>query len=541
MLRNVKIRTGMTLVQLLMTVILLISVCSGWWNARTSERQIGQMYQVNEKNDKLENSFNRILRIRTALAGAFNELQEGDSQRAEISLQLAAARMDEANQYYRQFAQIQMPGDWQALETKTATVFSAYRQVLDELYRSLQRGSLEQYNERNLKARVIHDEFEQVTKRFDAKLNQYAKQIMHETERRAERALWSVFLLLAIPLLLMLCCWCFISRHVLKPLSEAGEHLMHMANGDLRQKISVRSNNEMGELLRSLKKMQASRKQVVEKITHCAGQLASSAVQLSTVTQESTQSLQQQYQELELAATAVNEMTAAVADVARNAVSTSKASAQSNQLAIQSREQTRITLQEIANMNSEIHSSSEQIQTLAQQARQIGSVLDVIRAVSEQTNLLALNAAIEAARAGEAGRGFAVVADEVRSLAQRTGESTREIEQMIEGIQQGTEQAVSSMLSSTRRAQATLEATQTSSAALEDIFKALSDINERNLLIASSAEEQAQVAREVDRNLLNIRDLSSQSAGGAQQTRSASDELSRLAAELGGMIEQFTI
>ena len=190
-------------------------------------------------------------------------------------------------------------------------------------------------------------------------------------------------------------------------------------------------------------------------------------------------------------------------------------------------------------MTCEIQSSAERIQHLATEVRNIGKVLDVIRAVSEQTNLLALNAAIEAARAGEAGRGFAVVADEVRTLAYRTQESTREIEQMIGSVQTTAEGAVESMRSSTARARGTLEITQASGAVLEDIFTAIGQINERNLVIASAAEEQAQVAREVDSNLVAIRDLSAQSAAGALQTNAASHELSRLAAELSGLVGRF--
>src|SRR5690606_9863110 len=182
-----------------------------------------------------------------------------------------------------------------------------------------------------------------------------------------------------------------------------------------------------------------------------------------------------------------------------------------------------------------------QVEKLAANVRDIAQVLEVIRSIADQTNLLALNAAIEAARAGEHGRGFAVVADEVRALAHRTQQSTQEIEQMIGGIHAETDQAVSSMQNSTQRARGSLEVAQAAGAALERIASAIMGINERNLVIASAAEEQAHVAREVDRNLVNIRDLSLQSAAGANQTSAASQELSRLAVDLNGLVTRFRL
>ena len=166
-------------------------------------------------------------------------------------------------------------------------------------------------------------------------------------------------------------------------------------------------------------------------------------------------------------------------------------------------------------------------------------MLDVIRSVAEQTNLLALNAAIEAARAGDAGRGFAVVADEVRGLAKRTGESTREIESMIGSIKQGTGLTVDALQQTASRAQGTLEKAYTAGVALTEIADAVAGINERNLVIASASEEQAQVAREIDRNLASIRDLSVQTSAGAQQTSVATQELSRLAVKLNETVNRF--
>ena len=201
----------------------------------------------------------------------------------------------------------------------------------------------------------------------------------------------------------------------------------------------------------------------------------------------------------------------------------------------------RQTVDSISRLASDVTSSSSQVEQLAEQIRSISQVLDVIRSIAEQTNLLALNAAIEAARAGDAGRGFAVVADEVRALAHRTQQSTQEIEQMIGGIQQGTERAVGAMQQSTGRTSATLELAQAAGRALDEIAQAISSINERNLVIASASEEQAQVAREVDRNLVNIRDLSLQTSAGANQTSAASQELSRLAVDLNGLVARFRI
>ncbi|WP_404942773.1 methyl-accepting chemotaxis protein [Pseudomonas protegens] len=287
--------------------------------------------------------------------------------------------------------------------------------------------------------------------------------------------------------------------------------------------------------------MQASLRRTIEQIAGSATQLASASEELSAVTEEASRGVQQQNTEIEQAATAVNEMTAAVEEVARNAVSTSEASQQSTQAAREGRDRVVQTVEAIQTMAHDVQNTSVMIEGLATQGRDIGKVLDVIRAIAEQTNLLALNAAIEAARAGEAGRGFAVVADEVRALAHRTAQSTQEIEKMVAGIQNGTGEAVESMQQSNQRTQSTLELARAAGVSLEQIAESINQINERNLVIASASEEQAQVSREVDRNLVNIRDLATQSAAGANQTSAASHELSRLAVDLNAMVARFVV
>ena len=344
----------------------------------------------------------------------------------------------------------------------------------------------------------------------------------------------------AAALLTVLLAW-LLTRSIVTPLRKAVAVAETIAGGNLSKVIEDDGKDEPARLIGALAAMQANLRQTIQHIAGSATQLASAAEELSAVTEEASKGLQQQNNEIDQAATAVNEMTAAVEEVARNAVSTSEASGQSNQAAREGRDRVMETVGAIQTMTQDVQNTAAMIEGLATQGRDIGKVLDVIRAIAEQTNLLALNAAIEAARAGEAGRGFAVVADEVRALAHRTAQSTQEIEKMVAGIQNGTGEAVQSMQQSNQRTHNTLEMARAAGVALEQITQSISLINERNLVIASASEEQAQVSREVDRNLVNIRDLATQSAAGANQTSSASHELSRLAVDLNAMVARFVI
>ena len=341
-------------------------------------------------------------------------------------------------------------------------------------------------------------------------------------------------------LMTVLLAW-LLTRSIVTPLNRAVQAAETIAGGNLTKAIEIDGKDEPARLLGALSTMQDNLRKTIEQIAGSATQLGAAAEELSAVTEEASRGLQQQNNEIEQAATAVNEMTAAVEEVARNAVSTSEASNQSTQAAREGRDRVVETVDAIQTMTHDVQNTSLMIEGLATQGRDIGKVLDVIRAIAEQTNLLALNAAIEAARAGEAGRGFAVVADEVRALAHRTAQSTQEIEKMVAGIQNGTGEAVSSMQQSNQRTQSTLEMARAAGIALEQITQSIHLINERNLVIASASEEQAQVSREVDRNLVNIRDLATQSAAGANQTSAATHELSRLAVDLNAMVARFVI
>lgn len=332
-----------------------------------------------------------------------------------------------------------------------------------------------------------------------------------------------------------------LTRSIVQPLAEAVGVAEVIAGGDLTRHFQVVGSDEPARLLSALQAMQRSLRETIQGISDSSNQLASAAEELNVVTEDSTRGLHQQNHEIEQAATAVNEMTAAVDEVARNAVATSEASRESDETAQHGRQQVIRTVDSIDLLADDVTQTATEVERLAGQVRDISKVLDVIRSIAEQTNLLALNAAIEAARAGDAGRGFAVVADEVRALAHRTQQSTQEIEQMIGDVHQGTDKAVHAMQLSNERARTTLELARAAGEALDGIASAISQISERNLVIASASEEQAQVAREVDRNLVNIRDLSLQSSAGANQTSAASQELARLAIDLNNLVARFQV
>jgi methyl-accepting chemotaxis protein len=372
----------------------------------------------------------------------------------------------------------------------------------------------------------------------------FARQVAAESEKSAahyETSRTIVTLFIALAALATVALAMLLTRSIVRPLSSAVDAAESVAKGDLTRPIETHGNDEVSRLLKALATMQQNLRETLQGISGSATQLATAANELSAVTIDSTQGLQEQNNEIEQAATAVNEMTAAVEEVARNAVSTSDATRQSSQSAQLGQERVSETASAINALASDVQNTGELVQSLANQSQDIGKVLDVIRAIAEQTNLLALNAAIEAARAGESGRGFAVVADEVRALAYRTQQSTQEIEQMVQGMRSGSSQALESMQASASRAASTLVLAERAGEALVTITASVHEIHERNLVIASAAEEQAQVAREVDRNLVNIRDLSVRSAAGADQTSASSHELSQLANALQGMVRRFQL
>ena len=310
-------------------------------------------------------------------------------------------------------------------------------------------------------------------------------------------------------------------------------------NSDLTQRSDIKSRDELGTMASSFNAMLDKFQDIVRRVTGSTSQLASAAEELSAVTTQTSQSVVEQQSQTEQVATAMNEMAATVQEVAGNASSAAQAAAAGNEEAVRGQSIVSEAANAIQKLAHDVEHAATVIKKLEQDSDNIGTVVDVIKSIAEQTNLLALNAAIEAARAGEQGRGFAVVADEVRTLASRTQESTREIEGMIEQLQAGARNAVTAMEQGQAQAQTGVEQASQAAASLSAITESVSVINDMNTQIASAAEEQTAVTEEINRNVVAINQAAGQTAAGAQQTTAASDELARLASDLQALVSQF--
>ena len=334
-----------------------------------------------------------------------------------------------------------------------------------------------------------------------------------------------------------------IARSIVHPLQAAVNAMGNIASGesDLTRTLDTHGRDEVTQLSQHFNSFTAKLRQVVGQLQECANALGQSSTELGTNASQAHDRSQQQSQQMELVATAINEVTYGVQDVAKNAehaaseMRDAQAQAQQGQVNIDG------SLQQIDQLSSTISQAVEVIRTLSSESTQIGGVLEVIRSIADQTNLLALNAAIEAARAGEQGRGFAVVADEVRLLAQRTQKSTAEIQVMIERLQGHSEAAVKVISDSHSASQLTIEQAGQAGASLTAIGQALRNLNGLNASIASATLQQAHVVEDINQNVTQAAGLSHSTALAAEQSSVASAHLRGLSEQLGGLLRQFKI
>ncbi len=399
-------------------------------------------------------------------------------------------------------------------------------------------------------AYLIRSELGPLTARISTNLYSLAGDLRAEIETSSTKLLDEVtatqsfvMLLLGFGLVAGIAGAFLTSRAITSSLSQAVVAMKDIAEGegDLTQRLTVKSKDEVGQLAGAFNTFMDKIQGLVAEVAGSVTQLASAAEQMSVITSETSHGVSQQQRETDQVATAMNEMSATAQEMARNATEAANSAHAADSETRTGQKVVSDTVDAINALAEEVEHAGNVIQKVEQDSENIGTVLYVIKDIAEQTNLLALNAAIEAARAGEQGRGFAVVADEVRTLASRTQESTEEIQSMIEQLQAGTRSAVEVMTESRERAQAGVAQAAQTGSSLQSIAQSVNMINEMNTQIATASEEQSAVAEEINQNIVNISHVADQTSGGAEQLASASDELARLSTQLQSLVGQFKV
>ncbi|QEI08314.1 HAMP domain-containing protein [Pigmentiphaga aceris] len=332
-----------------------------------------------------------------------------------------------------------------------------------------------------------------------------------------------------------------ITHQIVGPLNATLRNAERVADGDLTHDMMVTRRDELGALQRSMQRMTLNLRDLIGGLRDGVQEIAGAAEELSAVTEQTSAGVNGQRVETDQVATAMSQMTAAVHDVARNAEQASGAAVNASREASEGNNVVGQAISQIERLATEVENSTAAMAELKRESEKIGSVLDVIKGVAAQTNLLALNAAIEAARAGEAGRGFAVVADEVRSLAQRAHTSTEEIEQLISGLQSGTMLVAGSLESSRTLTDSSVELAQRAGSSLGSITRSVSAIESMNHQIAAAAEQQSSATEGINRSVINVRQISEQTASASDETAASSVRLAQLGSELQIMVGKFKL
>ncbi len=459
---------------------------------------------------------------------AVNDVSSLISEFAKKFSQVSNNSNARANEYYADTAEA--IGRFEELVVGDNNILQLLQRQLDAKYQAnqllVESGQVAKEALSHLK--TVTDEVKALTLKIKSEANENVS---------SSRALIIGFAIVAILVAIGINFW--VLQSIRNPLAEVLRVMSKVSSGDLRETVTVQSNDEIGKLSEGFNQLINQLSSMLNEISASSQQLSAAAEETSAISSQSHENINQQKVQTDMMATAMTEMTATVDEVANSAKNTSTEVSKADKEAIEGQSIVQKNISTINGLAEEIRTAAEVIDKLDQYSTNIGAVLDVIRGIADQTNLLALNAAIEAARAGEQGRGFAVVADEVRTLASKTQESTSEIQEMIERLQSGTQEAVKVMKTSTQEAQNSVNETAKAGESLSKITQAVSVINDMSSHIANAADEQSSVSREIHENVLSISQVADRTAQGAQENLSASREMAKLAENLQHLVGRF--
>lgn len=539
-IRDISIKTKLSISVGVPLLALILTVGASIWGLGVISKSAVSMYDNRLAPLKDLN----IVADRYAIdvVGAVNKARAGRITPAQAADAIGQAQRD-ITEHWRRFKSTELTVREAALASEAETLFAGANGDIERLKSNLgqaQPGTLGKLNEFD---GLLYTSIDAIA----AKLGQIEdlRLLVVKTERQDIGATvstidrWELIIAAVIfGLVLALGVWTF--RSVLVPLNALRNTSERVAtDSDLTLRVAIDSNDEFGKTAAAFNQMIDTIKALVDQIGGATSQLASASEEMSAISEQTNQGVNRQTQETEQVATAMNEMTSAVQEVGRSASGASDSAHEADAKSMHGKQVVGAVAAAIDELAQAVQRTGDAIHSLESDSDNIGKVLDVIRGIAEQTNLLALNAAIEAARAGEQGRGFAVVADEVRTLASRTQESTQEIEAMIKRLQTGAKQAVVAMEQGREQAQNSVQKAEEASIALDDIARAVSTITDMNSQIASAVDEQGAVAEEINRNIVSINEIAVETAQGAGQASTASAEMARLAGNLQAMVARF--